>query len=686
MSEEMFSEAVQALKAGQRQRAKDLFTRLIRADQSNPDYWLWMSAAVDTEKEQIFCLQNVLKRDPTSIPARRGLVMLGALSPADAALPPAEIIGAARAALPGLGSSGGGLIGRPRDRQWLVVSGVGAVVLVVLIFACAAVFVPRVFRPQSVVAAATSTAPASVTAPVATATVAATASTGCQLPAEADPATPLAAYLCLTQTPTPVPFATLNSQSEDYKNVKTAYANGDWPKIIARAASLLADPNLSQDARVYFYIAEAYRRTGNLAEALKDYRTATQKDASFAPAFWGKARVEIEQNKRNDALADFDLAAAADTAFLPTYLDRAIYRTITGDAAGALNDLDLAWSVAPTNPLVMASFASAQVDAGNLSRAQSLIDSALQTDPGLAEAYFARGRLHYARGEFGSADTDISLAYRYLLERDVPLPSQFRALVLYQAGVVRAGAGDDQGAASLFTQGLALDGSRYTLYLARGEANLRLASYDAARADITTAINQLQRSDPKNSDLARAQTDLGQILLALNLPADAVTAFQAALHVAPDYFGANLGLGQAYLTLDRIDDAIGSLTTAVDVAPDAPSTFLARLWRARAYAAAGLTEEEVADLLVAGALGGHPTEAPTIAARLTDIGPLPTATSAPTNTAPSPTATATEAPSATGTPTRRPTITPSPAPTLRPTPTLTPTRTAPPAQTATPTP
>src|SRR5688500_12896516 len=88
MSDVMFNEAVQALRAGQRMRARDLLTRLLKADQSNVDYWLWMSAAVDAEKEQVFCLQNALKLDPNSTAARRGLVVLGALSPEHANLPP----------------------------------------------------------------------------------------------------------------------------------------------------------------------------------------------------------------------------------------------------------------------------------------------------------------------------------------------------------------------------------------------------------------------------------------------------------------------------------------------------------------------------------------------------------------------------------------------------------------------
>src|SRR5690242_1239963 len=118
MAGEMFDEAVQAIRDGQRLRAKDLLTRLIKVDQSKPDYWLWMSAAVDTEKEQVFCLQNVLKLDPNSVPARRGLVVLGALRPEEAGLPAPNVLEDTRVAIATVPPQAGlaGLMGTRRGR------------------------------------------------------------------------------------------------------------------------------------------------------------------------------------------------------------------------------------------------------------------------------------------------------------------------------------------------------------------------------------------------------------------------------------------------------------------------------------------------------------------------------------------------------------------------------------------
>jgi hypothetical protein len=79
--EKMFREALDAIKQGQRSRARDLLTRLIRTDASNADYWLWMSTIVENPNERVFCLESALKADSNNPTARRGLVLLGVRPP-----------------------------------------------------------------------------------------------------------------------------------------------------------------------------------------------------------------------------------------------------------------------------------------------------------------------------------------------------------------------------------------------------------------------------------------------------------------------------------------------------------------------------------------------------------------------------------------------------------------------------
>jgi len=75
----LYKTALDAIEKGERRRAKDLLTRLLRSNKNNPDYWVWMSTVVETSKESVFCLKEALKLDPEHENARRGLIMAGEL-------------------------------------------------------------------------------------------------------------------------------------------------------------------------------------------------------------------------------------------------------------------------------------------------------------------------------------------------------------------------------------------------------------------------------------------------------------------------------------------------------------------------------------------------------------------------------------------------------------------------------
>ena len=83
----VLQEAVEALRRGERARARDLLTRLLKTEQNNAMCWVWLSAAVDTQKERLYCLQTALQLDPQNASAKRGLTLLGGLPP-DKAVPP----------------------------------------------------------------------------------------------------------------------------------------------------------------------------------------------------------------------------------------------------------------------------------------------------------------------------------------------------------------------------------------------------------------------------------------------------------------------------------------------------------------------------------------------------------------------------------------------------------------------
>src|SRR5512136_2325903 len=83
----MLNDAIEALRKNDRVRARDLLTRLLKTDQNNATYWVWLSAAVDTQKERLYCLQSAIQLDPENAAAKRGLALLGAIPPDDTVKP-----------------------------------------------------------------------------------------------------------------------------------------------------------------------------------------------------------------------------------------------------------------------------------------------------------------------------------------------------------------------------------------------------------------------------------------------------------------------------------------------------------------------------------------------------------------------------------------------------------------------
>jgi len=677
MSDEMFKEAVKAIKAGQRARGKDLLTRLVKADQNNANYWLWMSVSVDTEKEQIFCLQKAIKVDPNSIPARRGLVLLGVMKPEEAALPPPTEIEEISFNLPSLQSASdlGGRLqefwSRPRNRYATGIAGgvFGIIIVLAVIYSIASI--PRVINQVVVTDTPTASPTFTVTPTQPTpteikifGTVRAPTATPepCTIPHDPIASTPLPVYLCLTLTPSPVPIATDASQFEAYNTMKKAYAEQNWERVLSKEREVLQ--LLPNNAKVSFYLAEAYRHTGNTTEALNNYRDAITKDRNFAPAHWGKALIELGRNQTTEANKTWERGLTADGTFIPIYLDRASYYSSFGNTERALADLQTAAGLAPENALVQARLALGYAESGLHTEALNAANQAIALDPSQPLAYYARGRAQYAVGNIVEAERDLSISYPYLIDEGLfaqwfpaveilKLDKLFQANVNFYYGVGQLGVGEKEKALVRFNQAIALYTTFAPPYLERGYIRLENKTYESARDDFESAVSYLNQANPPDTNaIVRAYVGDGLALIELNLPDGALGRFLSALKVNPDSFDANLGLGRAFILGNKYNEALDALDKTFGLAQTNAQFAQVHYARSLAFKALGRTAEEIADLQELAALTAEPF-APTAVARLTQIGPLPTVTPTPEDS-PTPTNTNTPAP-ASATPQATPT-------------------------------
>ena len=277
--ESMLQEAIEAIRRRDLERARDLLTRLLKTDRDNATYWIWMSAAVDTKKERIYCLQTALNLDPENASAKRGLILLGAM-PADDSVQPFplsqirpwenDLKVSDSKNLRGLKAVWASPLGR-----LLILLGAGVLLIAGLTFGY---IIPR----------AGSLVPTRTPGPSPTYTPTVTPLYGSSRSGTPTPTffgpTPLWMMLPEPYTPTPLYVDVDHPQisSDSYNAAMRYFDRGEYDTAIDIFEQVLAiEPNAVD---IYFYIGESYRLAGEYEDALEAFEQALAIDDDFGPA------------------------------------------------------------------------------------------------------------------------------------------------------------------------------------------------------------------------------------------------------------------------------------------------------------------------------------------------------------------------------------------------------------------
>ena len=334
----MFQTALEALKEGNRARARDLFTRLLKTDSDNIDYWLWMSACVESEKERSFCLKEAQRIDPENVNVRNGLTMLGEI-PLDekAAIPYKSQRLYIESAQPASISLIDKALLAPPWVQFSLI-GAGLVLAGFLLFLSWQGIKKLPFFPQE---------PTPITLNL-DLIFTPTPSPTSDEPTPTFPGpTPLTSVLNTTYTPTPVYINTPHPQTEDFRNAMRAFSEGDYEGAIAFYEEVLK--NEPEAADIYYYIGEVYRAMGDDSNAYNFYGQALEVEPYFAPAYVGRgiSRLGIDENEVKASKADMKTAIDIDPNYVDAYLQLAIIILDEKDGRTALEYLDTALELSP---------------------------------------------------------------------------------------------------------------------------------------------------------------------------------------------------------------------------------------------------------------------------------------------------------------------------------------------------
>ncbi len=475
----IFQDAVDALRRGDKPRAKELLTLLLKTNQNNPTYWIWLSAAVDNAKERIYCLQTALKLDPENGTAKRGLILLGALTPDDTIQPfpmnrPRAWEDKLLLANEKPKEKGFRVIARSPAVRLIGMMVIGAGLLSVLIFGFV---LPNQVR---VVPTQTNTPGPS---PTFTATPTVFGATAEPTRAFIGP-TPLWMLVPQTYTPTPLYVNTPRSpQSRDqYRLAEQAYKDGNWDSYISNMELILVlEPD---SADIYYLIGEAYRFKGDTANALASYKEAKNLDPNFSAPYLGEARVRLLRDPGYNAQKLFDQAIDLDPNYGEAYLERARFLISHKKAEAAIVDLNRAAALMPNSTDVYLAYANAYLALGEDASALEAAEKAYSMDITALPVYEMLGRLYLENGQYQRAVESLEVYLVYEPEDALALARLGQAY--YEIGEYESAVKALDRATTINRTGL----RKYLLY--RGLAHLELGD------DIEQAVADLE--DGKDAD------------------------------------------------------------------------------------------------------------------------------------------------------------------------------------------
>jgi len=571
------TEAIAAVRLGDRRHARELLSRLLRADSQNAEYWIWMSAVVDSPRERVYCLESALKIDPTNRAAVRGLVLFGARSPSTAdlsralKLPRREIapkeIEPTPEEKPVVQTTQSKPAPSPfkpkRRRSFVQVLGVvllsGCAIAAVagVVYLLEPMFAPRFLGMASTLPPPSPTATDTPLPGTPTATPIPAATRIIRTPIATDfAATPLALLVSATSTPTPIAGFTPHPGIESYTFGVQAIEDGDYEQaIFALDQALQTDPNLVE---ALYFKAEALRLSGNIAEAIKSYDETLKLDWEYAAPYLGRGRALLE---RNDEIAeqDLDRAIEYDPLFVEAYEELGAFYERMTYWQRMETIMEKALSVGARSPQVLIYLSNAELLLNQYQKALVYALEGSADDPTLLEGYLAVGRAFVALG----IDT---LDNSYYPRAIWPL----QTYVAYRsddprgwASLGRAflGAGQQEEALQVLNIAIELNDRNAPAYLARGILYTERGMYDAAIED----LNAARRFAPETYDLwianGRALYLNGNYSDALN---DNITPAISYAKDIPDNFKRERKLAEAYalraiifeLNPDNLNDAI----------------------------------------------------------------------------------------------------------------------------------
>lgn len=512
--EQMFTEAVGAIRQGQNARARDLLTRLLRTNQNHAQYWIYLSTVVTTDKERKYCLENALKAEPHNVAALRGMVMLG-LTPVDPNQTSIQPVLERKWDVSEILS----VTGEARETQqakieipWSSLGGFFLLGAVVFSFMLIGFFGNPLYEdpgPIYITGPKSTQVPFGANDPAAQAndpdsTAEADGGSSSTTPGVATATftgpTPLSSVLNTRYTPTPLYVVTPHENNTDFTFGMQNFESGQWQQAITYFENFIKlEPG---NADVRYYLGLCYYEIEEFLKAKNAFNGAINLDETLGAAYLARAQSSIALRQTGLITADLNDAIKYSPDWVEVYLARADYR---------LSGLH--------NPEGILNPEGALADA----------ESALELDPENARAYFYIAEVHQINQDYEDALTFAELAHEY----DLTLVDNY--FVLSRALIQIGQAGDALGYIQTYL----------TYNPESGKAWLMLAQAQAALEEYENVLVTAEIVKEVDDTVYEINYYRGFAELALDDYENAIDSLENAIRIFDKWFEPQLALGQA---------------------------------------------------------------------------------------------------------------------------------------------
>jgi len=381
-----FKDASEALKKRNFPQARDLFTRLLKLNRMNPEYWIGMSLAVDSEKERIVCLRETLTLAPENELAKRGLIQMG--EKVDNPPPDWKMYQFKQNWKTSLEIARESKVHAKVPIRKVVGWSFLGLLLIAVITGGILIAEKNFYRPD--------------TSPLLRVTLAPTATsteTPVMAPTSSGPKL-LDTNLSATFTPTPIYAATPHNRSEAYSSALRDFEHQDYGRAVELLKQVIAEEPGSAD--LYYLLGEAYRMQKDYRNALAAYDSAIKANGSFAPSYLGKGRVTLlyTPSRSEDALKYFNKALELDPGLSEARLDLANYYLSKNDSDAALSWLESYVTNAPATAVIEYTRARILLQQGQMSAALTAVENARRMDISYLPVYSLWGEILQANNKY----------------------------------------------------------------------------------------------------------------------------------------------------------------------------------------------------------------------------------------------------------------------------------------------